>query len=111
MRRVLALAMIVALSGCTALLVGGSGSGSFEGSNDSRSQAVVMSDTEITTKIRRQYSADPTLRGFSIGIRTHSGAVSLSGTVSAISAKNKAIRIARETEGVSAVNDRILVDD
>lgn len=110
MRRVLLLTILIVLSGCTALLVGG-GAGGYPSAADGRSQAVVTADAEITTKIRRQYGADSTLRAFSIGIRTHTGKVSLSGAVPDDRAKDNAARIARETQGVTAVNNRILVDN
>ena len=48
---------------------------------------------------------------FNIGVRTYEGTVTLSGTVGSILARDRAVSLARETDGVVTVNDQILIED
>jgi osmotically-inducible protein OsmY len=65
----------------------------------------------ITTKIQAQYFADPDIKPWAIDVTTGSGGlVTLEGTVDSAEDKAKAARIARETEGVTRVDDRLRVE-
>lgn len=65
----------------------------------------------ITTKIQAQYFADADVKPWNIDVTTASGGVvTLEGTVDSTEAKNEAVRIARETEGVTRVEDRLRVE-
>jgi osmotically-inducible protein OsmY len=65
----------------------------------------------ITTKIQAQYFADADVKPWNIDVTTSSGGVvTLDGTVENPEAKNEAVRIARETEGVTRVEDRLRVE-
>jgi osmotically-inducible protein OsmY len=65
----------------------------------------------ITTKIQAQYFADPDIKPWAIDVTTGSGGVvTLEGRVDSNEDKQKAVRIARETEGVTRVDDRIRVE-
>ncbi len=97
------------LSGCTAMVVGGSGAGSYEA--DEREAAVASADSAISAKINGRYSADPDVSEFRIGVRTYKGTVTLSGTVANVLARDQAGRIANETAGVVIVNNQIVVED
>ena len=107
MRFGLALLALMLLSACTALVVGGAGAGAYE----SREPAVVASDSAITTKINGRYDADPVVRVFNIGVRTYEGTVTLTGTVDNYVARDQAGKIAKVTDGVSIVNNQIVVED
>ena len=62
----------------------------------------------ITTKIQAQYFLDPELKPWNIDVTTGTeGVVTLEGEVEAQEDKAEAVRIARETEGVSRVDDRL----
>ncbi len=64
----------------------------------------------ITTKIQSQYFADPDIKPWNIDVTTMSnGAVMLAGTVDHDNDRTKAGTIARSTEGVSAVDNRLRV--
>jgi osmotically-inducible protein OsmY len=65
----------------------------------------------ITTKIQAQYFADADVKPWNVDVTTVSnGVVTLEGTVDSTEAKNEAVRIARETEGVTRVEDRLRVE-
>jgi osmotically-inducible protein OsmY len=64
----------------------------------------------ITTKIQAQYYADPGLKPWNIDVTTvGDGSVTLSGEIDNEADKAKAVSIARNTEGVTAVDDRLRV--
>lgn len=65
----------------------------------------------ITTKIQAQYFVDPDIKPWAIDVTTGSGGVvTLEGTVDSAEDKSKAVRIARDTEGVTRVEDRLRVE-
>ena len=61
----------------------------------------------ITTKVRAQYFAEADLRGADIDVTTTNGVVTLLGTVPHDRAKQRAVQVARATEGVRNVDDRL----
>jgi osmotically-inducible protein OsmY len=64
----------------------------------------------ITAKIQSQYYLNPALKPWRIDVDTSSsGAVTLSGTVDSDTDRSEAVKIARATEGVTAVNDNLRV--
>ena len=105
MRKTILLMSILALAGCTAVVVGNSGGGA------ERSASVVASDTTITSKITGKFAADDIVSVFEIGVRTYRGTVTLSGSVGSIVARDRAESIARDTRGVTAVNNQIVLED
>jgi osmotically-inducible protein OsmY len=65
----------------------------------------------ITTKIRAQYYANPEIRPWNIDVTTNAaGVVTLSGTIEDAGDRQEAIRIARNTEGVTDVQDRLTTE-
>jgi len=111
MRFGLALLCLMLLSACTALVVGGAGSGAYQTGQDAREPAVVASDSAITSKIKGRYGADPIVSVFNIGVRTYQGTVTLTGPVANVAARDQAGRIAKDTEGVLIVNNQIVVEN
>jgi hyperosmotically inducible protein len=111
MRLGITLLTLVLLSGCTALVIGGAAVGGYQLGKDERSASVVASDSAITTKIKGKYVADSTVSVFSIGVRTYEATVTLTGTVGSFVARDQAGAIAKDTHGVSAVNNQIVVED
>jgi len=94
-------------SGCTALVVGGGTTGGYQ---DARKPEVVASDSAITSEIKGRYDADSAVNMFNIGVRTHSGVVTLTGMVADYVARDQAGRIAKAATGVTAVNNQIVVE-
>lgn len=106
MRTLLFLTSLLALSACTAVVVGNGNSG-----NNERPASVVASDSAITAKVKSKLAADDIVSIFVIGVRTYKGTVTLTGSVGSIAARNRAEAIARDTGGVRAVNNQILLED
>jgi hyperosmotically inducible periplasmic protein len=64
----------------------------------------------ITTKIQAQYFLNPEVKPWNVDVTTGSGGVvTLEGEVEAAADRTEAVRIARETEGVTKVEDRLRV--
>lgn len=98
--------MLLFVSGCTSMLVGGA---TYQSDDDERSQSAA-SDTAITSEIRNSFAADPVVAMFNIGVRTYAGAVTLSGTVSSYAAQEQAGQIAKGADGVKIVHNHIKVE-
>lgn len=111
MRLVLILLLSSALTGCTAMLVGGGSAGGYEAAKGERTASEVADDSAITTRIRGKHSADPLVSVFDVRVRTYEGTVTLWGTVGSIRARDRAVALARETDGVRAVNNQIIIED
>jgi hypothetical protein len=102
---------LMILSGCTALVVGGGTAGGYQSGKDERTSSVVASDSAITSKIKGKYAADSTVSVFNIGVRTYEGTVFLSGAVDSFVARDQAVKLAKQTSGVTAVNSQIVIED
>ena len=64
----------------------------------------------ITTKIQAQYFLNPEVKPWNVDVTTASnGVVTLEGEVENAADRTEAVRIARETEGVTRVEDRLRV--
>ncbi|MDX2411488.1 MAG: BON domain-containing protein [Woeseiaceae bacterium] len=109
MRYLVLVAMMFALSGCTALLVGGAATAAYQVGKDERRPEVIASDSAITTKIKSKYAVDSVVSVFGIGVRTYEGEVTLSGTVSSDVARDVAVTLAKDTGGVTSVANQIVV--
>ena len=68
----------------------------------------VIDDSLITTKIKARFVADPQISAFAINIDTVNGIVSLTGVVDSEQARQRAIQLAQDTEGVKQVNTKNL---
>jgi osmotically-inducible protein OsmY len=72
--------------------------------------ACAQSDPGVTTAVKSKLAADDTVKAYQIDVDTNDRVVTLSGTVETPAAKEHAVMIARQTEGVRDVVDRIAVD-
>ena len=106
MRFGLILLLFCLLSGCTAMVVAGGGS---SGGQDLRNSQRAAADSVITAMIERKLAADSATNGFELRVETYNGTVTLSGTVENYTTRDQAGRIAKETDGVAAVNNMIVV--
>jgi osmotically-inducible protein OsmY len=66
-------------------------------------------DAGITTKIKAKMALDDSVRSRAIDVSTDGSTVTLSGTVGSAAEHHRAIALARETDGVSAVIDRLTI--
>lgn len=74
--------------------------------------AVACSSTDpgITTAVKSRLAADDTVKASQIDVDTKDGVVTLSGTVETQMVKDRAVQLARETDGVTSVDDRLTVN-
>jgi hyperosmotically inducible protein len=72
--------------------------------------ACASTDPGITTAVKSKLAADDTVKAYQIDVDTSESVVTLTGTVDSMAAKNMAVTLARQTDGVTDVIDRITVD-
>lgn len=70
-------------------------------------QALV--EGSLTAKIKAKMALDDTVKALSIDVDTNGSVVTLTGTVHSEAERAKAVELARDTEGVTSVNDRLVV--
>jgi hyperosmotically inducible periplasmic protein len=68
-----------------------------------------IEDGVITTKIKAALLTDPDVKSLHIDVLTHNGLVTLSGTVDKAASVERAVRIARDTQGVKSVDNQLVV--
>ena len=71
--------------------------------------ACAQTDAGITTNVKSKMAADDTVKAYQIDVDTSNGVVTLTGSVDSPVAKEKAVMLARQTEGVNDVVDRIAI--
>ena len=108
MRATVTLIICTLLSGCSGYLLA------------DRQPAAVMTpeggthtsvrDSAISGEIRQRFNADDELAGYRLGISTSAGRVTLSGAVGNYPARDRAVQLARSTNGVREVDNRIVVN-
>jgi osmotically-inducible protein OsmY len=72
--------------------------------------ACAQTDPGITTAVKTKLAADDTVKAYQIDVDTANGVVTLTGIVEAPAAKEQAVKLARGTDGVKDVVDRITVN-
>ena len=68
-----------------------------------------VSDAELTGKITSKMALDDVVRVRTIDVSTTGGVVTLGGTVRSVAERDQALRLARETKGVTRVVDHLAV--
>jgi hyperosmotically inducible periplasmic protein len=68
-----------------------------------------LNDGAVTAKIKSKMALDDTVKALSIDVDTDNGVVTLSGSVTSQAEKAKAVQLAKDTDGVSSVVDRLVV--
>ena len=106
--RLLLLPLVVLLSGCTAMLLGG-GNGAAEPSRGERTAAAIAADSETSAAVRERLAADSVLGRYRLGVEARDGRVTLQGTVDTYAARSRAATLAGQVDGVVSVNNRIRV--
>ena len=71
--------------------------------------ACAETDPGITTSVKSRFAADDTVKAYQIDVDTRDGVVTLSGNVPTAAAKQQAVALARETDGVRNVVDNLTV--
>jgi hyperosmotically inducible periplasmic protein len=68
-----------------------------------------VSDSTLTARIKSKMALDDTVDAAAINVDTVGSTVTLSGTVRSEAERTKALQLARETNGVTSVTDRLVV--
>lgn len=73
--------------------------------------ACAQTDAGVTTNIKSKMAADDAVKAYQIDVDTSNGVVTLNGDVDSSLAKERAVQIARTTDGVRDVVDNITVTE
>lgn len=93
---VLASVLVFAVAGCSVV-------------RGQQSAGDYMSDAGVTTAVKAKFAEDPAVAATSIGVETMNGTVQLSGFAKSQSEKDRAVALARQVKGVTAVKNDIVV--
>lgn len=99
MERIMRLAPMLAVAMLMALLVGCASTESRSGTGE------YIDDTVITSKVKAAIFNDSTLKSAEINVETYKGVVQLTGFVSSQANIDRAVRLARDVEGVKSVRN------
>jgi osmotically-inducible protein OsmY len=77
--------------------------------DDERGAGQRMSDAWIHTKVKTQFVGEDALENSDIDVDVKNGVVTLKGTVASAAGRERAKELARETEGVVRVDDRLTI--
>ncbi len=66
-----------------------------------------LSDGRLTAKIKAKIALDDTVKARDINVDTTDGTVTVTGTVASEAQRERVLQLARETEGVTRVVDRL----
>jgi osmotically-inducible protein OsmY len=67
-------------------------------------------DGGLTAKIKSKMALDDLVKARTIDVDTVDGTVTLSGSVESAAERDRALQLARETEGVTSVMDRLTIE-
>ncbi len=70
-----------------------------------------QTDAGITTNVKTKLAADDTVKAYQVDVDTQNRVVTLTGDVETAAAKERALMIARETDGVRDVIDQLRVNE
>ena len=73
--------------------------------------ACAQTDSGITSAVKSKLAADDTVKAYQVDVDTSNHVVTLKGDVNTSSAKERAVAIARSTDGVRDVIDQLRVND
>jgi len=71
--------------------------------------ACSKTDAGITTEVKTKLAADDTVKAYQIDVDTKDKVVTLTGNVDSTAARDRALMIARNNDGVTSVVDRLVV--
>jgi hyperosmotically inducible protein len=92
-------------------------SGAREAAGDAQKKAgdamdrtgAVVTDAAVTTAVKGKFLADQAVSGLEIDVDTKAGVVTLTGNVKTAAEKQRALELARDTDGVKSVVDRLKI--
>ena len=69
-----------------------------------------QTDSGVTTRVKAKFAQDDLVKAHEINVDTRQGVVTLTGDVDTMAARQQAVRLARDTEGVTNVVDELRVE-
>jgi hypothetical protein len=69
----------------------------------------VLNEGALTAKIKSKMALDDSIKALAIDVDTDGTVVTLTGAVRSQAERERAVQLARETAGVTAVNDRLVI--
>ena len=72
--------------------------------------ACSQTDGGVTSKVKAKFAQDDMVKAHEINVDTRDGVVTLTGEVPTTTARQQAVRLARDTEGVTNVVDELRVE-
>ena len=109
LRLCIAAILVLGLSGCTAMLLGGGNSDGTRLGGDQRSASQTSTDHAIAATVRNRLKDDSVLGQYDLRIETVNRRVILHGTVGSYEARERAIRLAGAVDGVERVDSRLRI--
>ena len=104
---------LVGMAACVIGLVAPLGADSFNqdkpAQQDNRGVGKQLGDGWITMKIHAQFVGEDALDGSDIDVDTRNGVVTLTGTVATAAGRTRAVALAKATEGVKSVSDKLRI--
>jgi hypothetical protein len=70
-----------------------------------------QTDAGITSSVKTKLAADDAVKAYQVDVDTRDKVVTLTGTVNSVVARERAVTLARETDGVREVVDNIRISD
>jgi hyperosmotically inducible periplasmic protein len=99
----LVLGLALCTSGCTNMSKGS------RNDDSHRKVGTVLNDATITANVKAKFVTDDEVKAFTINVDTYQGVVTLSGTVPNQQALNRAVKLAKETDGVRQVISKLTI--
>ena len=78
-----------------------------KGREAAASVEVALSEGALTTKIKSKMALDDSVKARTISVNTEGSVVTLTGSVGSNAERDRAVRLARETDGVTKVVDKL----
>lgn len=101
------LALLLLVTGCTSLIIGGAMPGGNQNGNDGRTASDRSSDSRIISAINSRYVHDRQITALDIKVSCYRGAVTLRGHVHSQMEADRAVSIARSTRNVRQVISKL----
>ena len=105
----LILVLLLAMSGCTAALVGGGAAGGYAVGTDERPVDRMVDDSTISSHIKNEMIKDATVKARQIDVDTVGGHVTLTGVVETKTEVRRAIEISEGVQGVKSVKNNLQI--
>ena len=107
--RLLVLGSLIAMSGCTALAIGGAAAGGYVVGKDERGFGQIVDDGTITASVKTKLFQSKYIEAGKVDVDTYEGVVTLNGRVSSYVAREHAEALATDTKGVKSVLNKLEV--